>query len=69
MSKFIKVKNQIINANNLVKIQEPSSISGMDWFIKAELDPKCCEVPVLSVYYDNKEEALKEYNKILEQLC
>ena len=68
-TKFIKFSDQIINAGTIVKVEEPKSISGIDWFIKTLLDTTVSEQPSISVYYKTHEEAQKAYDEIVSQLC
>lgn len=68
-AKFIQLKDQIVNVNSIVKVDQPRSTSGVDWFIRTVLDTATTQEPYIQSFYSNEQDARTAYSKIMEQLC
>lgn len=69
-SKFIKLKNQIVNVNTIIKVEEPrSTASGIDWYIRTLIDTTVCPENYIQSFYGSEQEAKEAYSKITEELC
>lgn len=68
-SKFIQLKDQIVNINSIVKVDQPRSASGVDWYIRTVLDTATTQEPYIQSFYTSEQEARTAYTKIMEQLC
>lgn len=68
--KFIQLKDQVVNADTIVKVDKPRQAgSGLDWYIRTLFDSTKTEEFFVSSTYHSKEEAEQEYNRIVAQLC
>ena len=68
-SKFIQLKEQIVNVNSIVKVDQPRSATGVDWYIRTVLDTATTQEPYIQSFYQTEDDARKAYSKIMEQLC
>lgn len=66
--KFIKLKDQIINAETIVKVDQPRSTAGVEWYIRTLLDITKTEEAYIKTMYSNKDEACSAYERIVQQL-
>lgn len=67
--KFIKLKDQIVNADTIVKVDCPRKTAGLEWYIRTLFDTTKTEEVFVNSLYNTEEEAKSEYNRIVEQLC
>ena len=69
-SKFIKLKDQIVNVNTIIKVDQPrATASGVDWYIRTLIDATVSPENYIQSFYSSEQEAKEAYNKIIEQLC
>lgn len=69
-SKFIRLKEQIVNVNTIIKVDQPRSTgSGVDWYIRTLIDSTVSPENYIQSFYSSEQEAKEAYNKIIEQLC
>ena len=67
-SKFIQKKDTIVNTNSIVRVDQPRTASGIDWYIRTVLDTATTQEPYIQSFYSTEEEAKNAYSKIIEQL-
>lgn len=67
--KFIKLKDQIVNADTIVKVDCPRKTAGLEWYIRTLFDTTKTEEVAIKSLYSNEQEARSDYNRIVEQLC
>ena len=69
-SKFIRLKEQIVNVNTIIKVDQPRpTASGVDWYIRTLIDATVSPENSIQSFYTSEQEAKDAYSKILEQLC
>lgn len=68
-SKFIQLKDQIVNVNSIIRVDQPRSASGIDWYIRTVLDTASTQEPYIQSFYQSEQDAKNAYSKIMEQLC
>lgn len=67
--KFIKLKEQLVSIDSIVKVDKPRPTSGIEWYIRTLLDNTKTQECFITSQYNSKEEADNAYNRIVEQLC
>ena len=65
---FIKLKDQIVNANTIVEVEKPK-LNGIDWWIKASLDLSKTKKESINMSFSDEVDAKNEYDRIVKQLC
>ena len=67
--KFIKLRDQIINAETIVKVDQPRATQGIEWYIRTLLDTTKTEESFIKTMYTSETEARDAYERIVSQLC
>lgn len=69
MAKFIKLKDQVVSVDSIVKVEAPIRTTGIEWRMRTLLDSGKTLEHLITSFYSTKEEAQKEYDRIVAQLC
>ena len=68
--KFIKLKEQIVNADSIIKVDYPKKVSaGIEWSIRTLLDTTKTQESLIYSTYTSEATAVSEYERIVNQLC
>lgn len=65
---FIKLKDQVINADSIIEIEKPK-MNGIDWWIRTSLDLSKTKKETINMSFSSEQEAKAEYDRIVAQLC
>ena len=65
---FLKLKDQVVNTKNVVRIDQPKKSAGIEWFITTIMEMGGQESVVNSMY-GTEQEAKSDYDRIVAQLC
>ena len=66
---FIKLKEQLVSVDSIIRIDEPKKSGDIDWVIKTILDSTKTQSSVINSMYSSETEARQDYNRIVAQLC
>ena len=67
---FIQLKEQTVSVDSIVKVDAPRKVgTGIEWYIRTMLDSTKSPETFLNSYYSTEEEASKDYERIVKQLC
>lgn len=69
MAKFIKLKDQVVAMDSIIKVEAPIKTTGIEWRMRTILDSGKTLEHLITSFYSTKEEAEKDYNRIVAQLC
>lgn len=69
MAKFIKLKEQVLNVDTIVKVDQPRATQGVEWYVRLLLNPTTTQETFVNNFYSSQEEAVQAYDKIVKQLC
>ena len=69
INKFIKLKEQVLNVDTIVKVDQPRATQGVEWYVRLLLNPTTTQETFVNNFYGSQEEAVQAYDKIVKQLC
>lgn len=64
---FLKLKEQIVAVDNIVKVDSPRKVGPVSWQIRTLLNN--VSEPIVTSIYSSEDEAKREYERIVLQLC
>jgi len=64
---FLKLKEQVVSVDSIIKVDAPRKSAGIEWTIRTLLNSK--DEPIINSSYTTEEEAKSEYDRIVKQLC